>query len=175
MITSFCKSMCDFSFRGRSTRKEFLYFLISTITISLLLLTVIFTIGITILGLKIDSGNVLSMPRNNMNAFGMICFIIMNLLLGIYCIFAIWSAIMGGLLAIRRLHDINYSGVCYWIWVSALILLSVNEMSVLTMFLIYFIFSGILILVCAKSFPTTNKYGKVDIEELALQINKQNG
>lgn len=175
MITSFCKSLCDFSFRGRSTKKEFLCFLSLSILVSLILLTVTLSIAITVLGLKYSSESGLILPHYNVNSLGMICFIVMCLFFSFYIIFSIWVFISGSLLAIRRLHDMNYSGVCYWVWVSSIILFSVNETSLLTVILGYFIVAGIIVLACSKSFPSANKYGKVDIEELALQIKKQNG
>jgi len=175
MITSFCKSMCDFSFRGRSTKREFLCFLALSVLISLMFLTVILFIAVTVLGLKFSSENGLILPHCNLNPFGLVCFIVMCLLFSFYVMFTVWSFVSGSLLAIRRLHDMNYSGVCYWVWISAILLFFVSETSILTLFLGYFVISGVLILAFSNSFPCENKYGKVDIEELSMQITKQNG
>ncbi|MCR5261312.1 MAG: DUF805 domain-containing protein [Candidatus Gastranaerophilales bacterium] len=175
MIASFCKSMCDFSFRGRSTKREFLCFLAVTSLISLMLLTVILFIAVTVLGLKYSSDGGLILPHQNLNMFGMVSFIVMCLLSSFYGIFSVWAFISGSLLAVRRLHDMNYSGVCYWIWITSILMFFVSEMSILTMFLGYFVIAGIFVLAFSNSFASANKYGKVDIEELSMQIKKQNG
>ena len=54
MITSFGKTMCDFSFRGRSTRKEFLNFIIISTTISLLFASLITALAFIGIGYKIN-------------------------------------------------------------------------------------------------------------------------
>ena len=175
MITSFCKSMCNFSFRGRSNKKEFVSFLIIWLLISLIMLTTILFIAVNILSLNFNITNGLTLPYHKMTTFGLISFITMCLFLGFYLCFCFWSFVSLSLLSIRRCHDLNYSGVCYWIWISAFILFSVTETSVLTMFLAYFLLSCIIILIFANSFPSENKYGKLNTDDFELQINKQHG
>lgn len=175
MITSFCKSMCNFSFRGRATKKEFVYFIAFWILLSFLFLTVILATAVTVLGLHFDVTQGFILPHQRANLFGLFVFTFLCITISVFIIFTIWSIISLSLLTIRRLHDMNYSGIGYWIWVSALFLLAVSETSVLTIFLIYFLIIGFVFLMFANSFPSANKYGKVDIDELVLIINKQNG
>lgn len=169
MITSFVKTMCDFSFRGRATRSEFLSFMITSTIISLMFVTAIMTLAVNILGLKINitTGD-LYIPYKMRN-LGVFPFVIMTTTIVIYAAFNIWAAIAGGLLAIRRLHDINCSGVGYWVWVASIIFFSTAQTSILTGFLCYFILGGIILLAVKTSFPYENKYGKVKSEELIQQ------
>ena len=174
MITSFSKTMCDFSFRGRSTRKEALFFTIMTLLISLISLTIICGFAMMIdLKINLSTGDI-SIPYR-MKSVGVIPFTLMVATICLYGIFNIWAIIVGSLLAIRRLHDLNYSGVCYWIWISALISFCIAETSILSGFLFYFLIGGIIILLSAKSFPMPNKYGKVNYEEIIFDIEKQHG
>lgn len=175
MITSFCKTMCDFSFRGRSSRKEFLYFFAIWLLISLLCFTIISSIAVTVLELKIDVINGLSIPSYKNNFMGLIFFVVLCLTLFSYIVFFLWSILAFSLLSIRRYHDMNYSGVCFWIFLSAIILFFVEETSLLTVFLGYFLFSVIIITAFGKSFPYPNKYGNPYNEEIGYKINNQHG
>lgn len=175
MITSFCNSMCNFSFRGRATKRELMYFLCFWTLISFISLTLISTVAVSVLGLHFDVTKGLMIPHHNLNLIGMFTFISLCLMISVFIIFSIWALISLSLLSIRRLHDMNYSGVCYWVWISALISFFISETSVLTIFLGYFLVFGVIILIFSNSFPTTNKYGKVDIEEIVFMTNKQNG
>ena len=175
MITSFVKTMCDFSFRGRSTKKEFLSFFAIWLLISIMFLTVIMALAITVLELKINTvSGAISIPHK-MRTAGVLPFILMMTTICAYVIFNVWAFISASLLSIRRLHDMNYSGVCYWVWMSALLLFCVSETSILTAILLYFLIGGLFALGYAKSFPSHNKYGKVDVDELLLNLEKQNG
>lgn len=166
MITSFVNTMCNFSFRGRATKKEFISFIIISILISLLFLTLILSLAFIILEMKINliTGDI-SIPYR-MRSIGAIPFFIMTTMSVFYLIFNIWAAISGALLAIRRLHDINCSGVGYWIWIASIIAFCSVQTSILTGFLFYFIIGSIIALSIKSSFPYSNKYGNVEMEEI---------
>lgn len=159
MITSFANTMCNFSFRGRASRKEFISFIIMSLIISLMFLALISTLAVVVLQLKFDAG-VLSIPHKMKN-LGVLPFIIMSVTSVMYIIFNIWACISGALLAIRRLHDINCSGVAYWVWIASIVAFSTAQTSHLTRFLFYFIVGAVVFLAAKESFPYENKYGKV--------------
>ena len=160
MITSFCKSMCDFSFRGRSARKEVLSFFILWLVLSMILLTAIVSVSVCSLGLNFSFENGLSMPASKMNIFSSVWFVILCITSVIFVVFNIWAFISASLLSIRRLHDMNYSGVCYWVWLSSLLLFGTAETSTLTIFTGYFLIAGIIAIVTVDSYPAKNKYGE---------------
>ena len=170
MITSFVKSMGDFSFRGRASRKEFLSFVIISTIVSLLFLTTITALAVIVLNIKINmiTGDI-SIPYR-MKAYGVVPFVAMMILTVTYIIFNIWAAVVGALLAIKRLHDINCSGVGYWIWIAAIILFSAAQTSVLTGILFYFIIGAIITLSVKTSYPYPNKYGNPKSEEIIHQV-----
>lgn len=172
MITSFGKTMCDFSFRGRSTRKEFLNFIIISTTISLLLASLITALAFIGIGYKInpETGNLI-VPR----MIDRISLIVFAALIGIHTIFNAWAFISGGLLAIRRLHDINCSGVGYWVWMALIVFFCTLTTSVLTGFLFYLIIGTVIALCIKDSFPYENKYGKVKMDEMSYSIENQHG
>lgn len=172
MITSFGKTMCDFSFRGRSTRKEFLNFIIIVTMISLLLATLITALAFIGIGYKInpDTGS-LVVPR----FIDKVSLIIFSALIGIHAIFNVWAFISGGLLAIRRLHDMNCSGVGYWVWMALIVFFCTLTTSVLTGFLFYLILGAVVALAVKQSFPYENKYGKVIMDEAEYSIENQHG
>ena len=122
MITSYVKTMSDFSFRGRSSQREFVCFLIMSLLISVLFVISFMWLGITVLGLKINflNGDI-SIPYR-MKMFGVVPFILMSIVGISFIFYAIWTAISGALLAIRRLHDMNCSGVGYWVWFTSFLL-----------------------------------------------------
>lgn len=168
MISSFVNTMCNFSFRGRSTRKEFICFVVMSVIISLMFLSLISTLAVVVLQLRLDSG-VISMPYRMKN-LGILPFIILSVTSVIYLIFNIWACVSGALLAIRRLHDFNCSGVGYWIWIAAIIAFATAQTSLLTGFLFYFIFGAVIFLAVKESFPHENKYGKVVEGQLTLEV-----
>lgn len=175
MITSFGKTMCNISFRTRSTRKEFLYFLLMCLLMSSIFFSIIATFAIVILGLRIDlATGAMSIPYK-MKTLGVLPFILMNLTICVYVIFAIWSFVAGSLLAIRRLHDLNCSGIGYWVWLASIVAFLVNTSGIFAGVLLYFIIGSVIALAISKSFQSDNKYGKVDLEELEYCIENQHG
>lgn len=175
MITSFGKTMCNFSFRTRATRKEFLYFMVMCLLLTSIFFSIIATFAIIILGLKINAATgVVSMPYK-MKTLGILPFVLMNLTIAAYIIFAIWSFIAGSLLAIRRLHDLNCSGIGYWIWLAAIISFMINTSGIFAGVLLYLIIGSIIALSISRSFQFDNKYGKVDLEEINYSIENQHG
>lgn len=169
MITSFVKTMCDFSFRGRSTSKEFLNFTMIWLLITLLASTFILTMGISVLGIGYNASGELIIS-GNMRALGILPIAIMSLLTACFIMFQIWAFISASLLSIRRLHDINFSGVCYWVWISAILFLAVGECSLLTAILFYFVTVGVIVLASAKSYTKPNKYGNVIKTDIYLGL-----
>lgn len=175
MITSFGKTMCNISFRTRSTRKEFLYFLLMCLLMSSIFFSIIATFAIVILGLRIDlATGAMSIPYK-MKTLGVLPFILMNLTICVYVVFAIWSFVAGSLLAIRRLHDLNCSGIGYWVWLASIVAFLVNTSGIFAGVLLYFIIGSVIALAISKSFQSDNKYGKVDLEELEYCIENQHG
>lgn len=175
MITSFGKTMCNFSFRTRATRKEFLYFMIMCLLLSSIFFCLIATFAVVILGLRIDMATgAMSIPYK-MKTLGILPFILMNVTIGVYAIFAVWSFISGSLLAIRRLHDINCSGIGYWVWFAAIISFLINTSGIFAGLLLYFIIGSVIALSITKSYQFENKYGKVDLEEFEYSIENQHG
>ncbi|MGN0015505.1 MAG: DUF805 domain-containing protein [Candidatus Gastranaerophilaceae bacterium] len=168
MITSFTNTMCNFSFRGRSTRKEFICFIVMSAIISLIFLSLISTLAVVVLQLKFDAG-VLSIPHKMKN-LGILPFIILAVTSVMYFMFNIWACVSGALLAIRRLHDFNCSGIGYWIWIAAIIAFSTAQTSLLTGILFYFIIGSVIFLAVKESFPYENKYGKVVDGNLMINI-----
>ncbi|MGN0005743.1 MAG: DUF805 domain-containing protein [Candidatus Gastranaerophilaceae bacterium] len=158
MITSFVKTMCDFSFRGRSTSKEFLNFSLMWLLITLLTSTFILTLGISVFGIGYNSNGELTISGSMR---GILPIVTMSILSACFIMFQIWSFVAASLLSIRRLHDINFSGVCYWVWISAILFLAVGECSLLTAILFYFVTGGVIVLASAKSYTKPNKYGNV--------------
>lgn len=170
MITSYVKTMSDFSFRGRSSQREFVCFLIMSLLISVLFVISFMWLGITVLGLKINflNGDI-SIPYR-MKMFGVVPFILMSIVGISFIFYAIWTAISGALLAIRRLHDMNCSGVGYWVWFTSVFCFCFLQTSLLTAFLFWFIIGGIFALCINSGFPSDNKYGKVISGEVFLKI-----
>ena len=54
----------------------------------------------------------------------------------------------------------NYSGVCYWVWITALFVFATAETSIMTLFTGYFLIAGIISIITADSYPAKNKYGE---------------
>ena len=95
MITSFGKTMCNFSFRTRATRKEFLYFIVMCLLLSSIFFCIIATFAVVILGLRIDMTTGMMTIPYKMKSLGILPFVLMNLTIGAYIIFAIWSFVAG--------------------------------------------------------------------------------
>lgn len=172
MITSFVKTMCDFSFRGRSTSKEFLNFVLIWLLISFLASTLILTIGISVFGIGYNSTGDLTIS-SKMRGLGILPIAIMSFLTASFTMFQLWSFVVAALLSIRRLHDINLSGVCYWVWISAVLFLAVGECSILTAILFYFVTGSVIVLATAKSYTKPNKYGDVIKSEFYFGLKKR--
>lgn len=175
MITSFGKTMCNFSFRTRSTRKEFLSFIIMCLLITSIFFCLIATFSIVILGLRIDAATGAMTIPYKMKTLGILPFVLLNLTVGAYIIFAVWSFVAGSLLAIRRLHDLNCSGIGYWVWLASIISFLINTSGIFAGVLLYLIIGSVIALSISRSFQFDNKYGKVDLEEIRYNIENQHG
>ncbi len=175
MITSFGKTMCNFSFRTRATRKEFLYFIVMCLLLSSIFFSIIATFAVVILGLRVDMATGMMSISHKMKTLGILPFILMNLTIGVYVVFAIWSFVAGSLLAIRRLHDLNCSGIGYWVWLASIVSFLLNTSGIFAGVLLYFIVGSVIALSISRSFQFDNKYGKVDLEEIKYSIENQHG
>ena len=91
MITSFGKTMCNFSFRTRATRKEFLSFIVMCLLITSIFFCLIATFSVVILGLRIDATTGAKTIPYKMKTLGILPFVLLNLTVGAYIIFAVWS------------------------------------------------------------------------------------
>lgn len=174
MIESFGKTMTDFSFRGRSSKNEVILFIMFYLMITMLFLTVISAISVLILEMRMDFVTGTITIAHRMKTIGIIPFMLLGLAVNCFAIFTVWAGIMWSLLAIRRLHDINCSGIYFWIWLTCVISFCINQTSILTGIMLYLIFGGIIFLIVKDSYPYLNKYGDAEHDEFLNYIS-QNG
>lgn len=172
MIEEFYQTMTSFSPRGRATREEYRNFFMHWSIISVALFVVCLILYVFSFSIKIkfspfqisQMGEISSVPLSILVGLGSVFFI-----------FEIWSAIIGGVLTIKRLHDLNLSGIYYWVLTFSMILLCIAEGGVLTGFLAYIITGCVLFLLFADSYPFSNKYDIIGSKKFRLTKEKIHG
>ena len=154
MLKSYCRTMLNFSYHGRSSKQEFSEFFAIWLTMSIILAAFLL-IGSGALFLPFFNTYYLKdlMPLN------VPVFVVFSL---IYIAFQSWSLVSFSLLSIRRLHDMNLSGGVFWLYVVLffVLLLSNNVSNILFSFLIYGLFGGILVMIFNEGTKVTNRFGK---------------
>lgn len=164
MIVEFYHSMMDFSACGRINKKEYQNFFLNWAIITAFL-TIICTICfIFTFNIKIDFATIDITRGNSLSLFP---FFFLVLFSSISIFFEIWAAIIGGILTVKRLHDLNLSGLYYWLITLSLIMFSLSDGVILSGFLMYIILGCVLFLSLADSYPYSNKY---DIKDKKVNI-----
>lgn len=163
MFIEFCNSMTDFSLCGRATKKEYQNFLLIWLIISLLFFICCVTFYVITFSIKIDFENFEFIKEESMSLTPFICLVVFS---SFATFFEIWSGIIFSVLTVKRLHDLNVSGLYFWGITALMILLCVSTGTILAGFLTYIILACVSFLSFADSYPFANKYD---------MINRKNG
>lgn len=158
MFSDFFRSLMSFDVHGRTDRRKFVNFFAFWFLISVILFVVCFVLYIISFRITVDF-NTFSISQT-----GEISQTYLSLFVGIAAmsfIFQIWAFAAASVLTVRRLHDINLSGLYYWLLLFSFILLCINDCKILAGFLAYITLGCILFLSFAESYPFSNKYDKI--------------
>lgn len=170
MFAKFCSSLTTFSLKGRTNRCEFTNFFLIWFLISLFFFITCFVLYIFSFGITVD------FTSWHISSGGEISQIYLSAFVGlsaIFLIFEVWAFIAGSIITVKRLHDINLSGLYYWLLLFTFILLCINDCKILAGFLAYIAIGCILFLFFAESYPFLNKYD--NIEEKSTRGESCNG
>jgi len=162
MIIEFNNSMTVFSLRGRASKKEYRNFLLNWIICSILLLFVCVVCYIVTFNIQINFSEFAFVKNAELS---LIPFIFLVVFSSVFIIFQLSSLIFWGIITVKRLHDLNISGVCFWVLAVLPVVLGVSNCGILNGFLLYVILGGILFLSFADGYPFSNKYDIIDNEE----------
>lgn len=154
-------TMTNITFKGRSTRKEFIHYILFSLLYGII--TGIFCFFPICLGLGMSVAQTGKLDFANIST-GFIIYAVISLLVVI--IIGLWMFIANIALYVRRLHDMNYSGWAYFIYCVIVFVISCgpnkyyNICSTITsiMGLVVMIY-----LMSAKGTEGTNKYGEAKI------------
>ena len=172
MIAEFCNTMTSFSPCGRAAKKEFINFFFFWFVISFILFIVCFVLYLISFNVSINFSSF------ELSQTGEISSVPLSILVGlfsVFLIFEIWSAVIGGILTIKRLHDLNLSGLYYWLLTGTLLLLCIADGAVLSGFLAYIVLGCILFLAFADSYPFLNKYDTINNNGTRIADNNSDG
>lgn len=170
MFADFCRSLTSFSLKGRANKHEFVNFFLFWFFISFGMLITCFVLYLFSFNITVDFST-FSLSRTGEISNGFLaCFVGLAV---IFLLFEIWAFIAGSIVTVKRLHDINLTGLYYWLIVFAFILLCINDCKILTGFLAYVSLGGILFLSFLDSYPFSNKYDNMN--DISLKDKNCNG
>jgi uncharacterized membrane protein YhaH (DUF805 family) len=143
--------------------------------ISIFVQTLMVFIGVILFNIKFDAdGGTIILPYK-VYRLGIMPIVILYSVLFVQIFFNIAAFISLSLLSIRRLHDLNCSGIGYWIWLTSLIAFCLNTSGIFSGLLLYFIIGAIIALAITPGYKQENKYGLPEPIETSLKYTHSNG
>lgn len=162
MLIEFYNSMTLFSLRGRTTKKEYQNFLVHWIIVTFILSLICAVCYVITFNIQI---NFSTFELTGSDELMMVNFIFLVLFSSVFILFQLWSVIAFVSLTVKRLHDLNVSGVYFWTFMGLFLIFSVSNCAILNGFLVYIALGGILFLSLSDSYPFSNKYDIIDGNE----------
>lgn len=159
MLKLYLKSLTNFRFKTRASKHEFGNFFSVWLFVTVLLTG--FLSLFCAFNFKSFADFVNSFFLTPEATVSMPMMVVFYVSLMLFFCFQVVSAISGAFIAIRRLHDLNLSGILYWLYVFVLyvFLFGKNQNNALFGMLLYIILSGLIVLIFVRGNSSKNNYG----------------
>lgn len=164
MFKRYLRTMNNFRCKTRASRHEYGNFFSVWLLISALCSGILYTMFKFIFTPEFDFTTKLFVPGYEFKITPIV-FVFFGLCV-IYGLFQVCSAVAFGFLSVRRLHDLNLSGILYWLYlfVYVIFMLNKNVSSALFEMMFFCILAGPAVMIFANGNPCSNNYGDVPEE-----------